>query len=79
MVFYSVAKTSGYVKISWFVANQVIPPYITQFICFIVLCLLFCFVDDKTEKMLKKYKRDADFEVNYGKWEHYNVMAKNEG
>ena len=27
----------------------------------------------ETEEMLKKYEQIADFEVNYGKWEHYNV------
>ena len=31
------------------------------------------------ESLLKKYERDADFEVNYGKWEHYNVMTGNRG
>ena len=34
---------------------------------------------NKIEKMLKKYERDADFEVNYGKWEHSNVMTENRG
>ena len=32
-----------------------------------------------TEKMLKKYERDADLEVNYGKWAYYHVMTENRG
>ena len=29
----------------------------------------------ETEKMLRKYERDADSEVNYGKWRNYNVLG----
>ena len=31
----------------------------------------------ETVKMLRKYERDADSEVNYGKWGNYNVLPEN--